>query len=69
MSSVPEIKLVSEKTRTIGKTGNTMAVYIPREVKKYVSIGDKIVLDASIDGKYLKLVIRKRLVQFRSCRH
>ena len=64
MSSVSETVLVRQKSKTIGKTGNTAAIYIPREIKEYVDEGDKITFDAVINGNVLELVICKQLYNF-----
>lgn len=64
MSSVSETVLVKELSRKIGKTGNTAAIYVPSEVKKYLQIGDSITLDVIIEGNKLKFVVSKPLFNF-----
>ena len=64
MSSVPETVLVRQKSRTVGRTGNTAAIYVPREIKEYLGKGDRITFDAVIKGNILKLVICKQLYNF-----
>ena len=56
--------MIKEKIKKIAKTGNTAAIYIPREVKEYVRVGDAITFDAVIRGNNLEITISKPLHNF-----
>lgn len=64
MSGVSETVLVRQKSKTVGKTGNTAAIYVPREIKEYLDTGDRITFDAAIISNVLKIVICKQLYNF-----
>lgn len=64
MSSVTETVLIKEKVKKIAKTGNTAAIYIPREIKEYLRVGDAITFDVVIKGNNLEITIRKPLHNF-----
>jgi len=56
--------LIHEEKKRISKTGGTAAIYLPKETKEFISIGDLVEFSAKVEGNKIIIIISKSLFNF-----
>ena len=55
---------IEDKKRTISKTGGTAAMYVPKELREFLGVGDSVKITAKIEGNKIVMTVSKSLFNF-----
>ena len=56
--------LIDDEKRIISKTGGTAAIYMPKELKEFLGIGDSVKITAKIEENQIVMIVSKPLFNF-----